>query len=212
MICGLDEAGRGPVLGPLVIAGALCEEKEQRRLKEMGVRDSKKLSSTKREKLYEDLVASLDYCVIKVSAVELDEARKGGTSLNELEGAKFADIINQLGPSRAYIDCADVSPANFRGYMAKNLSCTCDLVIEHRADEKYPIVSAASIIAKVERDREIELIRREYGEVGSGYTHDPRTIAFIENYYREKGEFPGFVRRSWKTASRARNSKLHEFL
>lgn len=196
----------------MVVAGALCEEGEQQRLAEIGVRDSKKLTPKTRERLYDELTSHLGYSVIKISAHELDDARKGGTSLNELEGAKFADIINQLGPSRAYIDCADVSPANFRGYVAKTLSCACDLVIEHKADEKYPIVSAASIIAKVERDREIELIRREYGEVGSGYTHDPRTIAFIENYYRENGEFPGFVRRSWKTASRARNSKLHEFL
>ncbi len=212
MICGLDEAGRGPVLGPLVVAGALCEEKEQPRLADMGVRDSKKLSPDARERLYDELTSRLGYSVIKISAQELDEARKQGISLNEFEGMKFATIINQLKPSRAYIDCADVSPANFHGYMAGVLDCDCDLVIEHKADEKYPIVSAASIIAKVERDREIELIKKEYGDIGSGYSHDPRTIAFIENYYREKKEFPSFVRMSWKTTSRAKNSKLREFL
>jgi len=210
MICGIDEAGRGSVLGNLVIAGVFCGEDEIERLEEIGVKDSKKLSRSERAKLYKKLVSEFKYLVIKISPLEIDKRRKR-ISLNELEGEKFAEIINVLKPEKAYVDCADAVPANFRSHIMKKLNHACELIIEHRADETYPIVSAASIIAKVERDEGIKKLGEEYGGIGSGYPSDPKTIAFIENWYRKNRSMPSFVRKSWKTVSRVKNRRLSEF-
>ncbi len=199
------------MLGPLVVAAIACEEDNLQCLKEIGVRDSKKLKASKRAELYETLASQFQYQVIKISPQELDSYRRKGGSLNELEGAKFAELINRLKPSKAYLDCADVSPSNFRRLVIKTLTHPCELIIEHKADDRYPIVGAASIIAKVERDRDIELLKEEYGEIGSGYPSDSKTIAFIETWYKEKHEFPSFVRKTWKTSSRVKNRKLLEF-
>jgi ribonuclease HII len=197
MICGIDEAGRGPVLGSLVIAGIACKKNMEFHLRKMGVMDSKKMNKEKREKLYSTLISSFKHKIIRVSSSQVDKCK----NLNALEGAKFADIINRLKPSIAYLDCADVNPRNFRLYIAKTLSYKCRLVIEHKADEKYPIVSAASIIAKVERDKEIEKLKEKYGEIGSGYPSDPKTIRFLEKWLEEKGSPPPFARKRWKTLS-----------
>ncbi|MBI5254026.1 MAG: ribonuclease HII [Euryarchaeota archaeon] len=208
MLCGIDEAGRGSVLGDLVIAGISCSEDEIERLEEIGVKDSKKLSRSERAKLYKKLVSEFEYLVVKITPPEID---KRSISLNKLEGEKFAEIINIIKPERAYVDCADVIPANFRSYIMKKLNRACELVIEHKADVAYPIVSAASIIAKVERDEGIKKLEEEYGDIGSGYPSDPKTIAFIENWYRKNHFMPSFVRKSWKTTSRVKNRRLSEF-
>jgi ribonuclease HII len=76
------------------------------------------------------------------------------------------------------------------------------IISEHKADKKYPIVSAASIIAKVERDKAIKEIEEKYGEVGCGYPTDPKTIKFLEKYLKKYGKYPEFVRKSWKPAKR----------
>lgn len=196
--CGIDEAGRGPVLGDLVVAGILCAPNEMDRLNEIGVKDSKQLSRAKRAEIYKKLVSEFMYYVVRIPPNEIDESRKKIT-LNELEGLKFADVINVLKPEKAYIDCADVKPENFRLHMLKALRHKCELVIEHKADRNYPIVSAASIIAKVERDRGIAEITKKYGDVGSGYPSDKKTIKFIEAWYKKNKSFPGFVRKTWKT-------------
>lgn len=208
MLCGIDEAGRGSMLGDLVIAGISCGEDDVERLRQIGVKDSKKLNERKRAEVYQKLVSGFRYHVIRVTPSEID---KRSMSLNELEGEKFAEIINILKPEKAYIDCADVIPANFRSHIMKKLNHACELIIEHRADVAYPIVSAASIIAKVERDKGIEKLGEEYGDLGSGYPSDPKTIAFIENWYRKNRSMPSFVRNSWKTASRVKNRRLSEF-
>lgn len=208
MLCGIDEAGRGSVLGDLVIAGISCSEGEVERLRQIGVKDSKKLNERKRAEVYEKLVSGFRYHVIRVAPPEID---KRSISLNELEGERFAEIINVLKPEKAYIDCADVIPANFRGHIMKKLNHSCELIIEHKADVAYPIVSAASIIAKVERDNDIKKLGEEYGDLGSGYPSDPKTIAFIESWYRKNRFMPSFVRNSWKTASRVKNRRLSEF-
>lgn len=212
MFCGIDEAGRGPVLGPLVIAGIACDDEGLRNLGSMCKRDSKRTPPDKREKLHEILTKEYPYRIIKIAPNELDRARKDGVSLNELEGMKFGEILQFLKPNKAFLDCADVLPSNFERHVLKTLRHECELVIEHKADERYPIVAAASIIAKVERDNEIKQLQKKYGDLGSGYASDPKTISFLEGWYREKGELPHFARLTWKTASRAKNAKLLDFL
>lgn len=206
MICGIDEAGRGPVLGNLVIAGVLCREEDVELLESMGVKDSKKLDAKKRAKLYDELISQFKYHVLNVLPRELD-----ASNINRLEGVKFAEILNTLKPETAYVDCADVSPYNFKKYMSRKIDFECKLVVEHRADEKYPVVSAASIIAKVVRDEYIEDLKKEYGDIGSGYPSDPKTIAFIEEWFQKNRSFPHFVRKKWKTLNRIKNVKLTDF-
>ena len=113
MICGIDEAGRGPVIGPLVIAGVLASEEDSEALKNMGVKDSKKIGKNTRSKLYKQIKEKHQTYSIKVSPLELDNLRKKMT-LNKIEAIKFAEIINKLKPEKAYVDAADVVPENFK--------------------------------------------------------------------------------------------------
>jgi ribonuclease HII len=207
MICGIDEAGRGPVLGDLVIAGVACNEENEEYMRGIGVQDSKKVSSRVRERLYKVITSKFEYCLIKITPQELDRS-----NINLLEAMKFAEVINTLMPNVAYVDCADVAPSNFFKNLSKYLFHSCSLVIEHKADEKYPVVSAASIVAKVERDRIIEKLKEEYGDIGSGYPSDPKTVAFLERWLKEYGTPPPFARKKWRTLSKLSNSSLLDFL
>ena len=87
----------------------------------------------------------------------------------------------------------------FGEVIGKRLSFSPKIVAEHKADSKYIPVAAASILAKVTRDRAIEKLKEAYGEIGSGYPSDPITRRFLEEYYKKHGVFPPIVRKSWKT-------------
>ncbi len=208
MILGIDEAGRGAVIGPMVIAGVLVENESK--LKEIGVRDSKLLSPEQREELYREIVRiAKDYVILKVSAYEIDELRKK-YSLNLIEAIKMAEIINVLKPKRVLLDCPQVSTEKFVALLKPMLSCSCEIVAENFADVKYPVVAAASIIAKVERDREIEKLKEEFNfDFGVGYPHDERTIAFLQAHAKN---FPSCVRKSWLTAVEIENQKKQKKL
>ncbi len=198
VICGVDEAGRGPVIGPMVVAAVMAEN--DKGLKKLKVKDSKLLTRQKREEL--DLrireIATVEVSVI--TAAEIDEFMKNGT-LNALEVDRFAGLIERLRPDRAFVDAADVVEKRFGRNILERITCQPELVCCHRADVKYPVVSAASIVAKVLRDRAIDEIQEAFGRpIGSGYAHDEVTIAFIQEWLKEKGTLPPHVRRSWKTA------------
>lgn len=210
MICGIDEAGRGPVLGDLVIAGLCCPSGEESVLSERGVKDSKALSPSRRKELYRFLTRNYPYEVVLITPAQLDKLRLRYT-LNEIEAAAFAGIINKLKPSRVFIDCAGSSPRSFRKAIKAGLKHKCSLVVECRADKRYPVVAAGSIIAKVMRDEGIKKLSRIYGSMGSGYPADPATREFLSRWLRKHGSYPPFVRRSWKTASRVGNLSLLEF-
>lgn len=202
LIAGVDEAGRGPVLGPIVFAGVLIEEKSIPLLTGLGIRDSKLLQPSKRESLSISILKLATKVSIKVvSPREIDTAKANGLNLNKLEANCFAEIINQLKPDVTYVDAADVNPERFSQRIKNNLVVDTKLISQHRADIDIPIVSAASILAKVERDKRINELKR-FGNIGSGYCHDPKTISFLKEWIREYGEFPSFVRHSWVTAKR----------
>lgn len=202
LIAGVDEAGRGPVLGPIVFAGVLIEEKSIPLLTGLGIRDSKLLQPSKRESLSISILKLATKVSIKVvSPREIDTAKANGLNLNKLEANCFAEIINQLKPDVTYVDAADVNPERFSKRIKNNLVVDTKLISQHRADIDIPIVSAASILAKVERDKRINELKR-FGNIGSGYCHDPKTISFLKEWIREYGEFPSFVRHSWVTAKR----------
>jgi ribonuclease HII len=202
-VCGVDDAGRGPVIGPLVVAGIRIEEEKLDRLKSLGVKDSKKLSPEARLKLSIEIPEFVDeYHIVELEAAHLDRVVNHSPKfqrLNLLEARAMAQVIEKLKPHLVYVDASDTRPERFKNNILENLSFKPKVVSEHHADEKYPSVSAASILAKVRRDSRIDELRKEYGEIGSGYAHDPITVRFLSEYYLTNQDFPPIVRRSWKT-------------
>jgi len=202
-ICGVDDAGRGPVIGPLVIAGVIIEEAKLDRLKMLGVKDSKQLLASARIRLSKEIPEVVDdFHVVELRAEELDRIVNRAPKfqrLNLLEAKGMAQVIEKLKPELAYVDSSDTRTERFKNNILDCLSFTPRIVSEHKADVNYPVVSAASIMAKVHRDTRIEEIKKEYGEIGSGYAHDALTVKFLRDYYSDHGDFPPIVRRSWKT-------------
>ena len=212
-ICGVDEAGRGPVIGPLVVAGVLVENDKS--LREMRVRDSKKLSAKRREELAGKILKVAECEIQVVPAEDIDEMRKLMT-INELEARVFASVVRKLRPELAYLDSADANCETFERLVRNELDFDLKIVSEHKADEVYPVVSAASVIAKERREEEVRRIREELGEeIGSGYPADPITVEFMKKWISEKGGLPPYTRRSWETARRmlaeSKVKKLDEF-
>lgn len=201
-ILGIDESGRGPVCGPMVLCGYLIDEGKVPELKKIGVKDSKLLSHTKRKELYPLLSdMSEDFVTVTVSAEEIDKLRTE-TNLNKLEIDRMQAIINVLRPDKVIIDSPEVNTKNFSKKIAAGLTVETEIVAENYADKNHPEVGAASIIAKVERDAEISELHRKYGCFGSGYSSDEITIRFLKDWIKKNKEFPDFVRKSWFTASR----------
>ena len=213
MIVGVDEAGRGPVIGPLVVAGVAVESDVP--LRQMNCRDSKKLSPEKREALAPEIEKVSRFEVVVIPAEQIDVMR-AEMSLNDFEAKLFAEVIAKLRPETAYVDAADVDEIEFKRSVRRELAFDVEIVSQHNADELFPVVSAASILAKVCRDREMRSIEESIGmTIGSGYPSDPDTIAFLEKWIREKGSLPPHTRASWDTARRllaeSKNRKLDDF-
>ncbi|MDY0293339.1 MAG: ribonuclease HII [Candidatus Methanomethylophilaceae archaeon] len=196
MFCGVDEAGRGSVMGPLVVGAVFVEDDSP--LVSMGVRDSKRLSPRRREALYEEISsAAPDWCTVIVSAEEIDLLRNR-RSLNEIEMDMFEEAASKVPVLRVYADCPDVNETSFSNSLSVRLKNTA-VVARHRADDTFPVVSAASIIAKVTRDRMIRDISEEFGtEIGSGYPSDTCTMGFIEKWIKDNGSPPKHTRCSWE--------------
>ena len=200
-ILGIDEAGRGSVLGPMVIAGVVVPEKMEKVLERMGVKDSKRLTPNRRTILSRKLKKMFDYEIISISAREIDDMRADGINLNEIEKNAMEEIILKLKPEKAFVDAVDVKAERFQENLCNDTGF--NIIAEHKADDKYIEVGAASIIAKAERDLQISQINKEFikqGGIGSGYPSDPTTKKFLTNYTYD--EMPDFVRRSWATVAK----------
>jgi ribonuclease HII len=229
MFLGVDEAGRGPVLGPLVVAGLVAGDEES--LKAMGVRDSKVLSAGRREELFSILSEEFYHCILELPASSIDLSREQMT-MNELEVICFASVIASLhrgevvvhpsikgevkaelgGTSsaidRVILDAADVNADRFGDEVLEETHHLEDIggigfLSLHKADRDHPVVGAASILAKVNRDRRIQRISKNLGRsIGSGYPSDPVTVSFLKDHLDEKGELPFFARKSWETSKK----------
>ncbi len=200
-ILGIDEAGRGSVLGPMVIAGVVVPEKMEKVLERMGVKDSKRLTPNRRTILSRKLKKMFDYEIVVITAREIDEMRADGINLNEIEKNAMESILLKMRPEKAIVDAVDVKAERFQDNLRVNTGI--NVIAEHKADDKYIEVSAASIIAKAERDDQIAQINKEFiksGGIGSGYPSDPKTKEFLTNYTYD--EMPDFVRRSWATVAK----------
>jgi ribonuclease HII len=205
-VAGVDDAGRGPIIGPMAIAGVLLNEEDLPQLKSLGVKDSKLLSPRKRSNLAEEIrEIALRHHVVLVPPAEIDIVVNHGQRLyrlNRLEAQKMAEVIRLLHPEVVYVDASDVLADRFGLHIAENLPFKVKIISEHKADLTYPIVSAASILAKVERDKAISALREKYGDLGTGYASDHKTIKFLEKCIKQNGYYPDFVRKSWKSAKK----------
>lgn len=202
ILVGVDEAGRGPIIGPLVMAAAAIKEEDVKKLDYLGVKDSKMLSKEAREEMFDRLREILfDFRIELIEPDAVDSSLADPDSnLNWLEAETSARLVSQLNPDVAYVDCPSRNITAYTNFFRKKLSSgvadNCEIVMEHKADEKYKITAAASVLAKVIRDRAIEHIKNEIGEdFGSGYLGDERTRNFLEKNY---AKYPEIFRKSWK--------------
>ncbi len=215
LVLGIDEAGRGPIIGSLFICGALFNENDLDKLKELGVKDSKLLSNKTRFELEKDIKKiAKKIKIIRIKPEEIDNAveDKINLNLNWLEAIKTALIINELNPDKAIVDCPSVNIKKYKEFLLNLLkNKSIDLVIEHKADLNHVCVSAASIMAKCKREEEISDIKKKYGDIGSGYPSDPSTQKFL----KENGKkYPEMFRKSWSTWKKLydkNQKKLDEF-
>jgi len=204
LIAGLDEAGRGPVIGSLVIGCVIFNEKDLHILDEIGVDDSKKISPKKREILAQKIKKhAVSYDLLEITAENINALHKKGLSLNEIEEISFAKLINGIKPQPdiIYLDAADVIEERFGKTIGGMLKFKPKKIIsKHRGDAIFKIVGAASILAKTKRDHIIEEYKKLYGALGSGYPSDEKTRTFLRDYYEKHQKFPPIVRTWWKTA------------
>jgi ribonuclease HII len=208
---GTDEAGRGCIVGPLVVAGVSIEQGSIKKLVELGVKDSKLLLPQKRELLYDEIKKLCEIASFHIMPQEIDEYVGRGKKyrkLNYLEAIYMARVVDRLNATRVYVDACDTNPRRFSEEITKMLASSSRIIAEHHADRNYPVVSAASIIAKVERDRAVEKLRLEHGEFGSGYPSDAKTITFLEEWVKVRNALPSFTRSSWKTWKRITQQTL----
>jgi ribonuclease HII len=201
IICGIDEAGRGSLLGPIIVAGVCVTKKSISEMVEKGIKDSKLLSPKKREVLFGHVInvaESICVCRINIEDIDFHVFRN---NLNLLEAEAMAITIRNMKSDKTYVDSCDVNPSRYqrtiKSFLKQN---NTKLVSMHHADRLSVVVSGASIIAKVIRDSELSKIRIKYGDVGSGYPSDKKTIKFVKEWFRQKNEIPPFARKSWKPA------------
>ncbi len=230
LICGGDEAGRGALIGPLVVALVVFKKGSEKKLARIGVRDSKLLNTKRREELYKIINSlAIDTKVAKIDPIQINEVMKNKISLNELEAMHFSRLFDKLQTDvdLMYLDSPDVIEEKFgvrvnmltvkptrvagiKSAVQKGVKYT-KIISEHKADTKYAIVSAASIIAKVTRDREMKKIEKKLGiDLGSGYPSDIYTTDAVRKHMKS-GILKDYIRERWATMDRIRQTRLTTF-
>ncbi|MDP3728949.1 MAG: ribonuclease HII [bacterium] len=196
-------------MGPLVMCGVVVDEEDIPKLAELGVKDSKLLTAKKREFLFEPIKKIVKaYKLIIIEPAEIDDAvNSDTTNLNFLEAMKTALILNELKPDKAIVDCPSNNIPAYKEYLQNLLTVKMELVLEHNA-EKHLQVAAASILAKVTRDRIIVDLEKKYGKMGSGYPADPVTQAFLK---KNAKKYPEIFRKSWATYKKIAQQSLTDY-
>lgn len=205
-VAGVDEAGRGCVIGPLVVAGVLFNEDSIPLLSDLGVRDSKRLTKKRRTELDEEIKAlAVNYIFFDISPRAIDRVvfrSKPLRRLNYLETMVMASVLRRLKPDKAYVDTCDVNSQRVARQISSVIKFNMEITCEPKADDRYPVTSAASILAKVRRDALIDELKQKYGDFNSGYASDEKTQAFIDEWFEHNKECPSFIRESWATTQR----------
>lgn len=213
LICGIDEAGRGPVIGPMVMSGILIEESDIPKLKSMGVKDSKLLTKKQRNLLFKKIIKTVkQHKIIIIPPKEIDNALESDDlNLNWLEAHKTAEIINTLKPDKVIVDSPSNNCEAYTKYLKKLLHNpkSLQLICIHKADVKHQEVGAASILAKVTRDNEMEKIQKKYGNTGPGYTSNKITQKFLKENWEKH---PEIFRQSWISYKNHKQAKFQKTL
>ena len=204
IMVGIDEAGRGCVIGPMALAAVAVDSEGWQLLAELGVRDSKLLSPQKREAFIAPIKATAVATSLRLVAPEKIDGYCHKNLLNLLEAETAALLIDEIRPQVVYIDAPGKNGRKFRSQVQQATHIDCRIIAENHADSNYPVVAAASIIAKVARDKAIAELRARYGDFGSGYPSDSKTRSFLERVYQKQRSFPDFVRQSWSTVKQIR--------
>ncbi len=209
LIAGVDEAGKGPVIGSMMIAGVAIDKDRMPELTRLGIKDSKLLTPMRRNYLAVKIKeVAKSFYVLEVSARQIDEFRKIMT-MNQLMVICHAKVLIELKPDKAYLDAADVKEERFGREVKKKYGSSIEIIAKHKADTKYPLVAAASILAKTSRDRSVRELEKDIGVVlGSGYPSDPKTKKFLSEWFKEHNSFPDSVRHSWKTVENIRSQVI----
>jgi len=207
LLLGADEAGKGPVIGSMFVAGLVIEEEKLFDLAGFGVKDSKLLAPARRETLARKILGiAADHYILEVKPNVIDELRTVMT-MNDIMVKSFSQVLARLHADRAILDAADVDAARFARRVKAASQTTMELIAEHKADQRHSVVSAASILAKVQRDASMrELEEAMHCKIGSGYPHDQDTLDFLQNWVKENRDLPACARHSWATAERIKAS------
>mgnify|MGYP000645696582 CR=1 FL=1 len=216
IIVGVDEAGRGPVLGPLVMVALAVKESDQKKLEWLGVKDSKLLSPEVREELFErirEIVTDFRIEVIEPDAIDLSLSEET-SNLNWLEADTSARLVSDLDPDTIIVDCPSRNiqayKEYFEGKLSEGVNKKATIIMEHKADQNYIVVAAASVIAKVIRDRQINHLITEIGvDFGSGYLTDSKTQDFLNNYHEQ---YAHLFRKKWKSYRNVEEKKKQKTL
>ncbi len=217
IIIGVDEAGRGSVVGPMVMG--LAGVKDLKKLENLDIRDSKEMSKEEREKVFEDLIKVLDYYdYVIIEAKVINDMMSKNINLTNIELKFLKELLEKIEDDfELYLDSFSINKEKIRqiieNFGIKNLR---KIIVDFDADKKYKITSAASIIAKVIRDREIRKLEEELNiPIGSGYPHDERTRKFIEYALRNR-KYLEYIRKEWQTVDKIREelfqTKLTQFI
>ncbi|MDG6923280.1 MAG: ribonuclease HII [Nitrososphaerota archaeon] len=225
IVAGVDEAGRGSVLGPLVVAAVSLREESLSRLRKIGVKDSKLLSPARRNKLFREIKnISNSVSYEKIYPSSIDRVVLSGEKLhrlNYLEAQAMAKLLSKISFDRAFVDCCDTNQQRFGFEISHSVALRLGnsftlgernpffdkITSEHHADRNYVVVSAASIVAKVTRDATIARLSKVHGNIGSGYPSDSDTMSYLKACFERSRTFPDFVRHSWLTIRRMKDSE-----
>jgi len=204
MICGVDEAGRGALIGPLVIAFVCFEKKDLDEISKVVRKDSKQLSPFQRKTLFKEIEAKAKHIDIhKILPARIDKE-----NLNTMETETIGDFVAKNKPDHIFVDLFEREDTHMVNYLREKGAKK--VTAEHKADENHCVVACASIIAKVTRDDEIEKLAEEFGFFGSGYPSDVRTIEFVKaNFDRIEPH----VRKKWSTLAHlglAKDKKIRQ--
>ncbi len=211
-LCGVDEAGRGSVIGPLVISAVLTDSGGVKNLRRLGVADSKTLNPVKRFELYEKLSRILISKTVAIEPWQVDASlrSRGGLGLNGLEYIHMAGLIDALKPDRVFIDSPDRNTRKAKRLVQEYVKHPAEIRCMVKGDRRNVLVAAASIIAKVERDRCVKMLREVYGDFGSGYPSDPKTRRWLSEKLKTN-TVPPLVRKGWRTVSRLSQTTVDDF-
>lgn len=220
LILGIDDAGRGPLIGPMALAGVLIEDTLENEFRALGVKDSKQITPKRREFLAEIIRKKAKaYDVVLIFPEEIDKSNEKGLKLNELEAIASARIVDNLNKGlgnrevKVVVDCPSPSIGKWRDFLKTQINrlSNLDVICEHKADKNHIAVSAASILAKSAREKEVDKIKKKHGDIGSGYPSDPVTKEFLKKH-GEKHKDSGIFRKTWSTWKRAQGDSKQSTL